>query len=201
MPWFWPLLYTKNVYKATESSIIYLKKTEYHTNSNFRRHPPDNAVSKGSDNGNGNIVFLLQNLDSLNLRSCQRIEFSGVLTNLKENSLPLPQENATEIVESVREISFERPARKVYWYSSFSVHWKTMLFSNCSSPSPNLLQVFSKETHFRIWNQIETISRNEGGIALVDKQPRVEEWEILISLEASYNNIIKFFNKIWGAFC
>lgn len=155
MPWFWPLLYTKNVYKATESSIIYLKKTEYHTNSNFRRHPPDNAVSKGSDNGNGNIVFLLQNLDSLNLRSCQRIEFSGVLTNLKENSLPLPQENATEIVESVREISFERPERKVYWYSSFSVHWKTMLFSNCSSPSPNLLQVFSKETHFRICSSPE----------------------------------------------
>ena len=92
-------------------------------------------------------------------------------------------------------------------FSMNATNQEIVLLSNCSLSSPNLLQVSSKATDFRVFNSPKfgnrsvSIFRGQDRVVAVAQQPKTEQWKVHTCFEISNNNIIRCLKEELGGFC
>ena len=99
---FWPFLCTKSFHKTHESPNIHFEETEYNPNSVL-------GVGRYS------LIFLLQrlgffmNIKKSVLQPCEKIEFLGIIVDLKEMTLSFPPKEGNSNYGAVSNFSFKKP--------------------------------------------------------------------------------------------
>ena len=89
-------------------------------------------------------------------------------------------------------------------FSMNATNQEIVLLSNCILSSPNLLQVSSKATDFRVFNSPKLGSRSvstfrgQDRVVVVGQQPKTEQWKVHTCLEISDNNIIRCLKEELG---